>query len=146
MYSALKFCLLVAFTIATLSLSAQEKSYAVAANNAPLTNYSRTNITDPFVKVKFRGERSVSLLWQAFTGDVSQYVLERSVDGRKFQEIGAFVTVMNNDEPYFEFVDRFRSPYMGPLFYRVRVEGLDGGIVYTPVTILKAVNLEAATK
>jgi hypothetical protein len=47
---------------------------------------------------------------------------------------------MNNEEPYFEFVDRFRSAYMGQLFYRVRVEGLDGGVVYSPVTILKAAN------
>lgn len=132
--------MLIAFTVATSGLIAQETTYAAASNNAPLGNYNRTNIIDPFVKVKFRGERAVSLVWPAYTGDVSQYVLERSVDGKRFQEVTAIVTVMNNEEPYFEFVDRFRSGYMGALFYRVRVEGLDGGIVYTPVTILKAAN------
>ena len=129
MYSAFKICLLIVFTITTTGIIAQEKSYAVAANIAPLSNYSRTNITDPFVKIKFRGEKAVSIIFPAYSGDISQYVLERSVDGKRFQEINAYVTVMNNEEPYFEFVDRFRSAYMGQLFYRVRVEGLDGGVV-----------------
>jgi hypothetical protein len=93
---------------------------------------AQQKMTDPVVKVKNRSEKNVDLSWQAFTGDVSQYVLERSIDARRFQEIIVFVTVLSNDEPAYEFTDRFRSAYTGPLYYRLRVEGLDGSVVYTP--------------
>ena len=91
------------------------------------------------VKVKSRTDKNVNLVWPAFAGDVSQYVLERSTDARKFQEITVFVAMFGNDEPSYEFSDRFKSSYAGPLYYRLRIEGLDGSVVYTPVTILKAV-------
>ena len=121
MYSSIKIFLLLIVMIAGASTNAQQK------------------IIDPVVKVKSRSDKNVNLTWQAFTGDVSQYVLERSIDARRFQEVIVYVTMMSNDEPVYEFTDRFRSPYAGPLYYRLRVEGLDGSVVYTPVTILKAV-------
>lgn len=105
---------------------------------AAKTTTAQTNIVDPVVKVKGRSEKMVSLAWMSFTGDVSQYTLERSIDGKKYQEVIAFYT-LTNDEPYYEFTDRFKSPYPGPLFYRLRVEGQDGGMVYAPVTILNPV-------
>ena len=121
MYPSLKIFLLV------ITLVAGAKSYA------------QNKIIDPVVKVKNRSDKNVNLAWQAFTGDVSQYVLERSTDARKFQEITVFVAMFSNDETSYEFTDRFKSPYAGPLYYRLRVEGLDGSVLYTPVTILKAV-------
>lgn len=104
---------------------------------AQTINAQSKNI-DPFVKVTARTDRTVSLIWPAYTGDVSNYVLERSIDGKKFQEVISFFT-LSNDEPSYEFTDRFKSPYPGPLYYRVRVEGQDGGMLYAPVTILYAV-------
>lgn len=80
----------------------------------------------------------VSLAWMAYTGDVSQYVLERSTDGKRYVEVSAFFT-LSNEEPYYEFTDRFKSAYPGPLYYRLRVEGHDGGMIYAPVTVLNAV-------
>ena len=121
MHPAIKIFLLLIILVAGTSTNAQQK------------------MTDPVVKLKNRSDKNVDLIWQAFAGDVSQYVLERSIDGRKFQEIVVFVTVMSNDEPVYEFADRFRSAYTGPLYYRLRIEGLDGSVIYTPVTILKAV-------
>ena len=101
-------------------------------------SYAQNKINDPVVKVKNRSDKNVNLIWPAFTGDVSQYVLERSTDARRFQEVSVVVTMFGSEEPVYEFNDRFRSPYAGPLYYRLRVEGLDGSVVYTPVTTLKA--------
>jgi hypothetical protein len=100
--------------------------------------HAQNKAGDPVVKVKSRSERAVNLIWPAFSGDVSQYILERSIDARKFQEVSVVVALYAGDEPVFEFSDKFRNAYEGPLYYRLRVEGLDGSIVYTPVTILKA--------
>jgi hypothetical protein len=99
--------------------------------------HAQNKISDPVVKVKSRSEKNVNLIWPAFTGDVSQYVLERSTDSRRFQEVSVIVAMFGGDDPVYEFNDRFRSAYAGPLYYRLRVEGLDGSTVYTPVTIIK---------
>jgi hypothetical protein len=100
--------------------------------------HAQRNAGDPVVKVKDRSEKNVNLIWPAFTGDISQYVLERSTDARRFQEVSVVVAMFGSDEPVFEYNDRFRSAYTGALYYRLRLEGLDGSVVYTPVTILKA--------
>jgi hypothetical protein len=100
--------------------------------------HAQNKTGDPVVKVKNRSEKNVNLIWPAFTGDISQYVLERSTDARRFQEVSVVVAMFGSDEPVYEFSDRFRSAYAGPLYYRLRLEGLDGSVVYTPVTILKA--------
>ena len=105
---------------------------------AAKTSTAQTKIVEPVVKVKARSEKVVSLAWMSFSGDVSEYTLERSTDGKKFQEVTAFYT-LTNEEPYYEFADRFKSPYQGPLYYRLRVEGQDGGMIYTPVTMLNPV-------
>jgi len=101
------------------------------------TSNAQDKIVDPVVKVKGRTDKMVGLTWMAYTGDVSQYVLERSIDGKKYVEVAAFFT-LSNDEPFYEFTDRFKTPYPGPLYYRLRVEGQDGGMLYAPVTILHA--------
>jgi hypothetical protein len=103
-----------------------------------MSSYAQNKKDDPVVKVKNRSDKNVNLIWPAFTGDVSQYVLERSTDAQRFQEVSVVVAMFGSEEPVFEFNDRFRSPYAGPLYYRLRVEGLDGSVVYTPVTISKA--------
>jgi hypothetical protein len=106
---------------------------------AVTSTQAQNKISDPVVKVKNRSEKNVNLIWPAFSGDVSQYVLERSTDARRFQEVSVVVAMFGSDEePLYEFTDRFRSSYSGPLYYRLRVEGLDGSVIYTPVTILKA--------
>lgn len=132
--------MIILATLAITTSNAQYKSFAANADNNTSVIYDRLKVVDPVVKVKSRNDKNVTIAWPAYTGDVSQYILERSVDGKRFQEIAEFVTMLNNEQPYFEFTDRFKSSYTGPLFYRVRVEGLDGGIVYTPITILKAVD------
>lgn len=100
--------------------------------------HAQSKAGDPVVKVKNRNEKNVNLIWPAFTGDISQYVLERSIDAQRFQEVSVVVAMFGSDEPVYEYNDRFRSAYAGPLYYRLRLEGLDGSVVYTPVTILKA--------
>jgi hypothetical protein len=102
------------------------------------SSYAQKKVVDPVVKVINRSDKNVNLAWQAFTGDVSQYVLERSTDARKFYEISVFVAMFGDEEPSYEFNDRFKASYAGPLYYRLRVEGLDGSVVFTPVTTIRA--------
>lgn len=102
---------------------------------AAKNSHAQQKIVDPVVKVKGRADKTVGLTWMAFTGDVSQYVLERSTDGKRFVEVAAFYT-LGNEEPFYEFTDRFKAAYPGPLYYRLRVEGQDGGMLYAPVTTL----------
>ena len=127
LYLSLKISLVVSAILMSVSLQAQ----------------SKTHVQEEVVKIKSRSDKGVNVIWPAYQGDVSQYILERSVDGKRYQEVSAFVAVMSNEEPYYEFNDRFKLAYTGPLFYRVRIEGLDGQMIYTPVTILKAMDLAA---
>ena len=69
---------------------------------------------------------------------VSHYVLERSFDGRTFEEQGLFFTGDWDAETEYSYVEKLRKPAAGPLFYRLRVVGVDGSVVYTPVTIVHA--------
>jgi hypothetical protein len=141
LYPTLKNYLLAFAMLLTLASYAQDKTFASAkVSSQSSVTYDRSKVSDPVVKVISRSDRHVSIAWPAYSGDVSQYILERSIDGKRFVELTAVVTVMSNEDPYYEFTDRFKSSYTGPLFYRVRVEGLDGGVLYTPVTILKAVS------
>jgi hypothetical protein len=133
--------LLVLFFAVAVQASAQEKSYAVNStnnNNPPQVSDPGSGIIQPFIKIRGRAERKVALAWPSFSQDVSHYVIERSTDGRRFQEVGLLFTV-GAEEPRFDFTDKFRANYTGPLYYRLRVEFLDGNAVYTPVTIMKAI-------
>lgn len=123
------------------SLQAQEGVYAIAKEKAVthvFTDYSG-NVLEPFIKVKGRTERRIALSWAPFSGAVSHYVLERSPDGRSFEEAGLFFTGDSSEEPIYNYSDTFRKPYLGPIFYRLRVVGLDGSEIYTPVTVLRAI-------
>jgi len=123
------------------SLQAQEGDYTVTKSKAVshvFTDHSG-KVIEPVVKVKGRTDRRILLTWAPFSGAVSHYVLERSPDGRQFEEAGLFFTGDWSEEPVYNYSDTFRKPYLGPLYYRLRVVGLDGTEVYTPITVLRAI-------
>jgi hypothetical protein len=135
--TTLKFyALLVTFFIAS-STYAQDDAYA---------KHTKTNFTssvtkaEPVIRVKARSDRKILLNWSPFSGAVSHYVLERSTDGRSYSEAGLLFTGEWEEEREYYYTDKFRSPYLGPLYYRLRVVGLEGSVYYTPVTILNASN------
>lgn len=126
--------------IITGGVNAQQKVNSTITKQISSFSYTsdRADSIDPFVKIRTRTDKKIVLTWAPFKGGVSHYVLERSTDGRSFQEAGLFFTGDGSDDSEYMFADRFRSPYLGPLFYRLRVEGLDGSEIYTPVTIINA--------
>jgi hypothetical protein len=133
--------LFILLLVAAIKVNAQEKSYAANAKESRSPQMSiqqRNGIKDPYVKVRGRTEKKVALAWPSFAEEVSHYVIERSIDGRAYQEVGLLFTV-GAEEPVFDFTDKFRTAYLGPLYYRLRVERLDGSSAYTPVTTLSAV-------
>jgi hypothetical protein len=133
------FFLAIVLAIA-LATDAQEKKYAKNAtqNTSSIPN-NKPGAADRVIKVKGRLENKVGLMWAPFIGDVSHYVLERSTDGKKFNEIALFFTGDSGEETMYHYTDKLRRSYGGALYYRLRVEGLDGTVILTPVTSLNAV-------
>ncbi len=123
------------------SLQAQEGAYTAVKTKAAthVSTDHQGNVIEPVIKVKGRTDRRILLSWAPFPGAVSHYVMERSADGRLFEEAGLFFTGDWGEEPMYNYPDTFRKPYLGPLFYRLRVVGLDGSEIYTPVTVLQAI-------
>lgn len=135
--------ILVAGMFVSMAAVAQE-GYATNIKNSGSVEYSTarvaTKAVEPVVKVKGRTANMIILNWIPFQGEVSHYVLERSSDGRNFYEAGLLFTgERSENEPEYYYTDKFRKPYAGPLYYRLRVVGLDGGELYTPVTVLNPV-------
>lgn len=131
LYPELKkiYILLLAVVIAG-SAQAQKSDYA---SNSGI-NKSRSNESkrvSAAILIGPRTEQQIMLRWAPFAGAVSHYVLERSVDGKNYMEAGVFFTGEWSEEPEYIFTDKFRKAYSGPLFYRLRVVGLDGTEVYT---------------
>jgi len=112
------------------SLHAQKADYAV--HSTTTSSYSTTNIRiGAVIQIRARSERQAMLHWAPFREGVSHYVLERSIDGRQYAEAGVFFTGEWGNEPDYFFTDKFGRPYTGPLFYRLRVVGVDGSEVYS---------------
>jgi hypothetical protein len=116
----------------------QDLAYVKTSSNGS-TSVS-VKYMEPVIHVKMRTERQIVLSWIPFKGAVSHYVVERSVDGQTFQEVGLFFTGTNDweSEPEYFYTDKFHRPYSGPLYYRLRVVGQEGSVYYTPPTILNA--------
>lgn len=129
-----------AFTIALLAVvivSAQTGDYATLTKQQGTEQYTpaKKSVTESVVKIKARTASKVLLTWAPFQGAVSHYVLERSTNGRNFYEAGLLFTGEWDNEPEYAFTDNLRVNYNGPLYYRLRVVGLDESEITTPVTI-----------
>ena len=118
------------------SAKAQSHDYAVVKSSASQVSVKSAHIT--VINILERSASQVALSWAPFPGAVSHYVLERSIDGKNFQEAGVFFTGEWLEEPVYRYTDRLRKRYTGPLFYRLRVVGMNGDEQYTWPTILKA--------
>lgn len=127
--------ILTALALALLlcgTLEAQQQGTYVNARSLMSTQASHlaTN-SEAVVRILSRSENKTALMWAAFAGEVSHYVLERSIDGRNYSEACVFFTSGLQEEPQYRYVDRLRNSYAGPLFYRLKVVGLDGSELYT---------------
>jgi len=134
-----KFLFLVIAVMLAASVSAQKKADAkFTKQNTAADQVVISQPSAQVLKVTGRTDRKVSLVWLPLSEDVSHYVIERSIDGKRFQEIGYLMTGDGSQEAYYEFTDRFRSAYPGQLFYRLRVEQLNGNELYTAITVLNS--------
>lgn len=115
--------------------TAQSGDIASSSHTKPIYNSARTGNIGPVIKVKGRSEKKVLLNWSPFNGAVSHYVLERSLDGRNYHEAGVLFTGDWEDEPEYFYTDKLSRSYAGPLYYRLRVVGLDGTEIYTAPSI-----------
>ena len=131
---------LIALTIFTAA-KAQEGSYASLSGDRMPTEIkaSTAPASQPYIKIVGRKDQKVLLTWAPFKGAVSRYILERSFDGRNFDMAGMLLTSDDwNNEPDYYFTDFLRNAYPAQIFYRLRVVGQDGSVIFTPVTILNA--------
>lgn len=119
----------------SIAATAQTGDLARSTHTKSTYSNARTGHIGPAIKVKGRSEKKVLLNWSPFSGAVSHYVLERSLDGRNYQEAGVLFTGDWEEEPEYFFTDKLRRSYAGPLYYRLRVVGLDGTEIYTVPSI-----------
>ena len=119
--------------------NAQKGDYAT--NSRSTASYSTpTNvIAGPVIRVRARSANKIVLSWAPFSEGVSHYVLERSPDGRHFEEAGLFFTGEWGNEPAYVYTDKLRHADEGPVFYRLRIVGQDGSELYSTVSIAEPI-------
>lgn len=125
---------LLALTV-TITVNAQKDGYATTAKTNTVLTDNENPKAGPLVKIMARSDKKIILNWAPFSEGVSHYVLERSVDGRNYEEAAVFFTGEWGNEPGYVYTDKFKQSYTGPLFYRLRVVGLDGSELYSAASI-----------
>jgi hypothetical protein len=129
---------IVIFSLAltvTVVVHAQNAAYTTEVNSKTIISASETQKARPLVKIRAVSDKKVVLNWAPFSEGVSHYVLERSFDGRNYQEAAVFFTGEWGNEPEYFYTDKFKQSYTGPLYYRLRVVGLDGSELYSAPSI-----------
>jgi hypothetical protein len=121
------------------AVNAQQGEYALNTRSTASYTTQPNKLAGPVVRIMARSANKIVLKWAPFSEGVSHYVLERSPDGRRFEEVGHFFSGEWGNEPVYTYTDKFRRAYAGPVFYRLRVVGMDGSEVYTTVTIAEPV-------
>jgi hypothetical protein len=90
------------------------------------------------------GRNYFELNWSTVAGDFDHYIIERSLDGEKFETIG---TVENKaaEDGQFNFRDHFRTAIAlnNDFYYRLKQVEADGTIVYSKVLIARMFNTKS---
>lgn len=130
------FAAAIAFSAVVIA-SAQDGDYATLTRQPVSGQYSAVNrsVNESVVKIRTRTASKILVTWAPLKSDVSHYVLERSTNGHNFYEAGILFTGEQQTEPEYAFTDNLKVNYSGPLYYRLRVVGIDESEYTTPVTI-----------
>src|SRR5436305_1340054 len=85
------------------------------------------------------GRNYFELNWSTVAGDFDHYVIERSLDGQKFENIGTVENKAGMNNGQFNFRDHFRTAIAlnNDFYYRLKQVGADGTTVYSKVLIAR---------
>jgi hypothetical protein len=91
------------------------------------------------------GRNYFELNWSTVAGDFDHYVIERSLDGEKFETIGTVESKTAVNEGQFNFRDHFRTAIAlnNDFYYRLKQVEADGSIVYSKVLIARMFNTKS---
>lgn len=107
---------------------------AYATGNGSAQQIKLKNFT-----VTRKADHKVWLSWAAEQqGQISHFVIERSVNGVDFDEAGLFFTAENAVTGEYLFKDQLRKKMDGTVYYRLRIVDMDGGVLYSAVQFLPA--------
>jgi glucose/arabinose dehydrogenase len=104
--------------------------------------FSSTNVTLPLNLLVFRGslQNSTTILdWETANEiNTSQYIIERSIDGRNFERIGTVASVGNNNSNNkYSFTDYDVARQSSSiLYYRLKMMDKDGAYTYSKVVTI----------
>jgi hypothetical protein len=88
------------------------------------------------------GRNYFELNWSTVAGEFDHYVIERSLDGQKFETIGTVENKAAVNEGHFNFRDHFRTVIAlnNDFYYRLKQVEANGNIVYSKVLVARMFN------
>ncbi|HEY2649806.1 MAG TPA: hypothetical protein VGI38_11470 [Puia sp.] len=91
------------------------------------------------------GRNYFELNWSTVTGEFDHYVIERSLDGEKFDAIGTVENKAAEKESQFNFRDHFRTAIAlnNDFYYRLKQVEANGNIVYSKLLIARMFNTKS---
>ncbi|MBO9203686.1 MULTISPECIES: T9SS type A sorting domain-containing protein [Niastella] len=122
-----------------------DRIYLAGTSGGPpdlaIAAFQNDNSTLPMILTQFYGQKqtsSVVLQWTtSMEENVSQFVVERSNDGKTFKAIGTVAATGNSfTARNYSFADQ--SPFTtADNYYRLRVQDLDGSVTFSKILIIK---------
>jgi len=120
---------------ATLTAAVQDPSQYLLSNSTPFNpSYSDCPALLPVELISFEitkmNKEAVALKWEVATElNTFEYVIEKSVDGERFESISN-LAALGSDRSY-EFVDE--NPSAGRSYYRLKMTDYDGSFEYSEI-------------
>ena len=127
----------------TVSFSVNANSASSAAARFRIVFRQLAPVPVNFVSITgFRTNEGVKVDWKsASERGIKEYVIERSLDGRNFTAIGNMIPASNNAiEISYSFTDA--SAPSTALMYRIKSQGINNEIRYSPVAKVNALNVK----
>jgi len=88
------------------------------------------------------GRNYFELNWSTIAGEYDHYIIERSLDGQKYEEIGTVKNDATVSDGQFNFRDHFRTAIAlnNDFYYRLKQVEANGDMVYSKVLIARMFN------
>ena len=126
----------------TVNFTIDANTASAAANRFRIVFRQLAPVPVNFVSISgHRTNAGVKVDWKsASERGIKQYIVERSVDGRNFTATGSVAAASNNAiEISYSFMDA--SAPSSALFYRIKSQGINNEIRYSPIAKINAGNM-----